>query len=107
MAHVTQRHGLRKLIAAGGPNYVLRLFVSDRQGVLSVISSGSQLLVGQQYSRGMEHDADTIGWHYLMAANIDSRGLVDFFNFRRRAKPPPSSPKCSSAIPPTANASLP
>ena len=82
MAHVTQRHGLRKLIASGGPYYVLRLFVSDQQGVLSAISSGSQLLVGQQYSRSMERDADTIGWHYLMAANIDPRGMADFFQLQ-------------------------
>jgi Zn-dependent protease with chaperone function len=82
MAHVTQRHGLRKLIASGGPYYILRLFVSDQQGVLSGISAGSQLLVRQQYSRGMEHDADTIGWHYLMAANIDPRGLADFFQLQ-------------------------
>ncbi|MGA2788505.1 MAG: M48 family metallopeptidase, partial [Verrucomicrobiota bacterium] len=82
MAHVTQRHGLRKLIAGGGPYYVLRLFVSDEQGVLSVISAGSQLLVNQYYSRDVEREADTIGWHYLMAANIDPRGLADFFKLQ-------------------------
>ena len=82
MAHVTQRHGLRKLIAGGGPYYVLRLFVSDQQGVLSVISAGSQLLVNQYYSRDVEREADTIGWHYLMTANIDPRGLADFFQLQ-------------------------
>ena len=79
MAHVTQRHGLRKLITSGGPYYILRLFVSDQQGVLSVISAGSQLLVSQYYSRDVEREADTIGWHYLVAADIDPRGMVDFF----------------------------
>jgi beta-barrel assembly-enhancing protease len=79
MAHVTRRHGLHKLITAGGPYYVLRLFVSDQQEVLSAISAGSQLLVLQNYSRGIESEADTLGWHYLMAANIDPRGLADFF----------------------------
>lgn len=79
MAHVTQRHGLRKFIAGGGPYYALRLFVSNRQGVLSAVSAGSQLLVGLQYSRGMESDADKTGWHYLVAAGIDPRGMADFF----------------------------
>ncbi len=79
MAHVTRRHGLRKLIAGSGPYYVLRLFVSDQQEVLSAISAGSQLLVNQSYSRDIEREADTIGWHYLLAANIDPRGLADFF----------------------------
>jgi Zn-dependent protease with chaperone function len=80
MAHVTQRHGLRQFIAAKGPYYTLRLFLGKREGLLSAISSGSQLLVGLQYSRGMEQDADRIGWHYLMAANIDPRGLAAFFH---------------------------
>ena len=79
MAHVTHRHGLRKLIAGSGPYYVLRLFVSDQQEVLSTISAGSQLLVNQYYSRDVEREADTAGWHYLVAANIDPRGLADFF----------------------------
>jgi Zn-dependent protease with chaperone function len=79
MAHVTRRHGLRKLIAGRGPYYLLRLFVGDQQEVLSAISAGSQLLVNQSYSRDVEREADTIGWHYLMAANIDPRGLADFF----------------------------
>ena len=79
MAHVTERHGLRKLITAGGPYYVLRLFVSDEQATLSAISAGSQMLVSQYYSRDVEREADNLGWHYLMAANIDPRGLADFF----------------------------
>ena len=79
MAHVTRRHGLQKLITSGGPYYTLRLFVSDEHGMLSVISAGSQLLVGQSYSRDAEREADTVGWHYLAAANIDPRGLADFF----------------------------
>jgi Zn-dependent protease with chaperone function len=79
MAHVTRRHGLHKLIVAGGPYYILRLFVSDQQEVLSAISAGSQLLVSQSYSRDIEREADTMGWHYLMNANIDPRGLADFF----------------------------
>jgi len=79
MAHVTHRHGLRKLIAAGGPYYVLRLFISDDQQVLSTVSAGSQLLVNQYYSRDVEREADAAGWHYLVAANIDPRGMADFF----------------------------
>ncbi|HTY89285.1 MAG TPA: M48 family metallopeptidase [Candidatus Acidoferrum sp.] len=79
MAHVTRRHGLHKLIAGGGPYYVLRLFVSDQQEVLSTISAGSQLLVNESYSRDIEREADNVGWHYLLAANIDPRGLADFF----------------------------
>jgi beta-barrel assembly-enhancing protease len=79
MAHVTRRHGLHKLIAAGGPYYVLKLFVSDQHEVLSAISAGSQILVTQSYSRDFEREADTAGWRYLYEANIDPRGLGEFF----------------------------
>jgi Zn-dependent protease with chaperone function len=101
MAHVTQRHGLRKLIAGGGPYYVLRLFVSDQQGVLSVISAGSQLLVNQSYSRNAEREADTIGWHYLMAANIDPRGLADFFQLETEGENADTIPEMFRSHPAT------
>ncbi|MGA2280817.1 MAG: M48 family metallopeptidase [Verrucomicrobiota bacterium] len=101
MAHVTQRHGLRKLIAGGGPYYVLRLFVSDQQGVLSAISAGSQMLVNQYYSRDVEHEADTIGWHYLMAANIDPRGLADFFQLQTEGEVATTIPEMFRSHPAT------
>ncbi len=101
MAHVTQRHGLRKLIASGGPYYILRLFVGDQQEVLSVISAGSQLLVNQFYSRDTEREADTIGWHYLMAANIDPRGLVDFFKLETEGENADTVPEMFRSHPAT------
>lgn len=78
IAHVTRRHGLRKIIATAGPYYVLKVFISDERGFLSLISHGSQLLVRQSFSRELEREADDTGWHYLEAANIDPRGLADF-----------------------------
>lgn len=78
IAHVTQRHGLRQVISAAGPYYVLKIFVSDRQGFLSTISNGSQFLVHQSFSRDFEQEADDIGWRYLVAANVDPRGLGEF-----------------------------
>jgi predicted Zn-dependent protease len=78
IAHVTQRHGLRQVISSAGPYYVLRIFISDRRGFLSTISSGSQFLVQQSFSRDFEREADDIGWRYLVAADIDPRGLREF-----------------------------
>ena len=101
MAHVTRRHGLRKLIAGSGPYYVLRLFVSDQQEVLSAVSAGSQMLVNQYYSRDVEREADTIGWHYLMAANIDPRGLADFFQLMTEGENSASIPQMFRSHPAT------
>ena len=78
IAHVIRRHGLRKIITTAGPYYVLKIFISDERGFLSLVSGGSQLLVRQRFSRELEREADDAGWHYLEAANIDPRGLADF-----------------------------
>lgn len=78
IAHVTQRHGLRRVISSAGPYYVLKIFISDRQGFLSTISNGSQFLVRQSFSRDFEQEADDVGWRYLVEANIDPRGLAEF-----------------------------
>jgi Zn-dependent protease with chaperone function len=78
VAHVTQRHGLRHVITTVGPYYLLRMFVSDEQGFMSVISQGSQLLLSQNFSRAHEKEADKLGWGYLLAARIDPRGLAGF-----------------------------
>ncbi|MFZ0828151.1 MAG: M48 family metallopeptidase [Verrucomicrobiia bacterium] len=101
MAHVTHRHGLRKLIAGSGPYYVLRLFISDQQEVLSTLSAGSQMLANQYYSRDVEREADTIGWHYLVAANIDPRGLVDFFQLITEGENAASIPQMFRSHPAT------
>jgi Zn-dependent protease with chaperone function len=99
MAHVTQRHGLRQIVVAGGPFFALRLFISDQQGLLSAISSGSQMLIGCQFSRGVERQADAIGWHYLYAANIDPRGLADFLRHDDNAEVAMAIPKILSDHP--------
>jgi len=78
IAHVTQRHGLRQVISAAGPYYVLKIFISDRRGFLATLSNGSQFLVQQSFSRDFEREADAVGWRYLVAANIDPRGLGEF-----------------------------
>ena len=78
MAHVTHRHGLRRLIATAGPYYLMRLFISDRQALLSAMGESSHLLRAQSYSRDLEREADVSGWTYLVAAHIDPRGLGAF-----------------------------
>jgi len=87
IAHVTQRHGMRKMISTAGPYYVLRLFISDQAGFLAAVSEGSQLLLQQNFSRELEREADQIAWQYLVAASIDPRGLAEFLRKCRDAMP--------------------
>ena len=80
IAHVTQKHGIRKIISEAGPFLVFKLFVSDRSGVFGVLGSGSKLLVSQSFSQEYELEADSVGWDYLVKAHIDPRGMVDMFH---------------------------
>lgn len=77
LAHVTQRHGFRKIISSAGPYIVGRLFLRSNSGLLGVLAGSSQLLVCQSFSQEYELEADDVGWQYLVAARIDPRGMPE------------------------------
>lgn len=79
MAHVTERHGFRKIIESAGLYLVVQSLFGDASGVLAAIANSSEFLLRQKYSRDFEREADDVGWDYLLAANIDPRGMVEFF----------------------------
>lgn len=83
MAHVTERHGLRQLVASQGLYYALRIFGSGESGILGIVSAGSHLIVHQSFSREMEREADARAFEFLSNADIDPRGLE---NFMRRLR---------------------
>jgi len=85
IAHVKLRHGFRKLLATAGHFYALKLLVGERSDLLGLIAAGSELLLRQNFSREYEQEADDAAWRYLMAAQIDPRGLARFL---RRVQSP-------------------
>jgi predicted Zn-dependent protease len=76
LAHVDKRHGFRKIVSAAGPYVIFQVFLRDSQGVMGVVSQGSDLLVRQSFSQEYELEADDTAWDYLLKANIDPRGLA-------------------------------
>jgi beta-barrel assembly-enhancing protease len=80
LAHVTKKHGLRKIISSVGPYLLCRMFMQGRGGLLGVLAGGSQALVFQSFSQEYESEADDVGWQYLVAARIDPRGLPDMLS---------------------------
>lgn len=78
-AHITQNHHARKLIAAAGPVIVFGTFFQSRNGVANLIGRGSELMLTQGFSQEYETEADDFGWKYLVAANLDPRGMVGMF----------------------------
>jgi beta-barrel assembly-enhancing protease len=79
LAHVTEKHGFRKLVASAGPLLVLQVFVSGNNGTLAVLGGGSALLVAQSFSQEYEKEADDAGWQYMVKAKIDPRGMIEIF----------------------------
>lgn len=83
MAHVSQRHSLRNVIEALGLTLVMRLLFGDASGLVALASEGSETLLRQKFSRDTEREADETGWDLLVSANIDPRGMIDFFRTMR------------------------
>jgi beta-barrel assembly-enhancing protease len=79
LAHQTQRHVIRKTVAATGPLVIFGVFLHSHSGVGNALALGSGLMVFQGFSQEYETEADDVGWSYLVAANINPRGMIDAF----------------------------
>jgi Zn-dependent protease with chaperone function len=79
IAHETQRHMIRHRIAAAGPLVIFGLFLHSRSGAGNLLALGSGLMIYQGFSQEYETEADDVGWKYLVAANIDPRGMIRTF----------------------------
>ena len=79
LAHVTRRHSLRNIIKSAGLLITLQALLGDTSGLFGIAAEGSRYLLQQKFSRDFEREADDTGWDYLVAANIDPRGMTRSF----------------------------
>jgi Zn-dependent protease with chaperone function len=79
IAHETERHVIRHQIAAAGPLMIFGVFMHSRSGAVNLLAFGSGLMVYQGFSQAYETEADDVGWQYLVAANINPRGMISMF----------------------------
>jgi predicted Zn-dependent protease len=79
LAHVTRRHSLRNIIKSAGLIITLQALIGDMSGLFGIAAEGSRYLLQQKFSRDFEREADDTGWDYLVAANIDPRGMTRSF----------------------------
>lgn len=79
IAHVTQRHGFRGIISSLGLYQLVQIFIGDATGLVAVLASNSSFLMDRKFSRDFEREADAKGWEYLMRANIQPQGMIEFF----------------------------
>lgn len=96
VAHVTCKHSFRQMIASAGPFLVFQVFLSGRGGAFAALAGGSAILVHQSFSQEYEKEADDVGWDYLVAANIDPRGMIEVF---QKLKATEASERISNFIP--------
>jgi predicted Zn-dependent protease len=74
LAHHTQRHVYRKIISSLGPYVIFTMFVGN--GPLRALSENSEMIASQSFSQGYELEADSVGWDYMVAANVNPRGMI-------------------------------
>jgi len=79
IAHVTQRHGLRRIAHSVGTLAGLRLVLGDTSGLLSIATELFTLASVNDYSQEQETDADEEGTRILIDAQVDPEGLISFF----------------------------
>ncbi len=96
LAHVTQKHLARKIVSGGGALMICSIFLHSRDSLLNVLGQGSGLMVFQSFSKEYETEADDVGWQYLVAANINPRGMASVF---RKLKAYEEAEKHGSELP--------
>jgi beta-barrel assembly-enhancing protease len=86
VAHVTQRHGVVRLLRSVGLMAMVQLFLGDVSGVLAVATEILTLATINNYSREQEAQADREGVRLLHASAIEPSGLKGFFEVLEEQK---------------------
>ena len=79
MAHVTKRHGLKRLAQSAGAAVAFSLLLGDVEGILALAVGLFEFATINAYSRDDETEADLEGVRMLYEAGIDPIGLAEFF----------------------------
>ena len=79
LAHVEEQHSMRNLVEMVGLYAILSGLFGDVSGIAAVLVNNAPYLLSMKFSRDHEREADAMGFIYLMKANIDPRGMVNFF----------------------------
>jgi predicted Zn-dependent protease len=92
-----RRHSTRALLQHASTALLAAAVLGDASGAMAFGLEGAQALALLRYSRAHEDEADVEGYRMLVAAGIDPRGLVEFFqSLEREAGGLGSSPYLST-----------
>jgi beta-barrel assembly-enhancing protease len=87
MAHVTLRHGMRRIAQSLGVVATVQLMFGDVSGVAAIVVELLREGALSSYSRDQEHEADRTGVRTLIDHGVDPQGLADFFTLLARREP--------------------
>ena len=79
LAHVEKQHSLKQMSRNLSTYLVFSIMTSDASGVTAVFLENAFTLQDMSNSRGMETEADEIGFQYLKDLSINPKGMVDLF----------------------------
>ena len=79
IAHVTERHGIERIIQSVGVITAVQLLMGDATGVMAMAAQLLTVATINNYSRDQETEADEAGVALLVDAGINPSGLAAFF----------------------------
>jgi predicted Zn-dependent protease len=81
--HVLQRHATRLLLQHASTGLLLVAVSGDMTAVMAYGIESARVLGTLSYSRQLESEADVEGLRMLLAADVDPRGMIAFFETLR------------------------
>ncbi|MEM1448580.1 MAG: M48 family metallopeptidase [Planctomycetota bacterium] len=84
MAHVVQRHGLKRVGNQVGLMAGLRLVLGDAGGLIGIAGELFSLASANDYSREQETEADLLATRAMVRAGLDATAFAEFFEVLER-----------------------
>lgn len=78
IAHMTERHTMRAVVEEAGLPVILKSLFGDATNATAIIAEKARFLTRGPFSRAFEREADNEAWAWLVEAEIDPRGLINF-----------------------------
>jgi Zn-dependent protease with chaperone function len=90
MQHVLQRHSTKAIVQHVSTGLLIAAISGDVSGPLAYGLESARVLGQMRYSRSAEDEADTQGMALVIAAGLDPRGMIDFFEALERKERDPA-----------------
>ena len=103
MQHVILRHATKRIIADFSISALLAVITGDVTGAAAYGLQAARTIAVLRYSRSDEEEADREGMKMILAAGIDPRGMLHFFDTLEKQQKGVEIPKYLSTHPDTAD----